>query len=127
MADLVGMAMGVGSGVTSDYKGTFGNDADYGLSVVLSEDVIPGVTTSMLVIGWDEDMAAAVDQDCKTIVDDASGEEENKYGCDAGVALEYHADRIDYERMTELLEMVTEIIEELDAREVLSPQPLEER
>ena len=38
-----------------------------------------------------------------------------------------HADRLDYERMTELLEMVTEIIEDLDAREVLSPQPLEER
>lgn len=80
MFELMGRAVGVGSMVTSDKGGTSGNDANYGFSVALSKDVIPGVSASVLVTGWDEDMAAAVDEDYEDLEVNAEGATEPIWG-----------------------------------------------
>jgi hypothetical protein len=78
MAEIEGKAVGVGSMVTSD--ATSGNDANYGVTLALSEGVVAGLTASVLVTGSDADMAAAVSEDYETVIVDAAAASEPVWG-----------------------------------------------
>jgi hypothetical protein len=77
MAEIEGRAVGVGSMVTSD--ATAGNDANVGLTVGLSEGVVPGLSLSVLVTTSD-DGEAAVDIDYETLEDVDEDAEEPVWG-----------------------------------------------
>ena len=80
MAEIEGKAVGVGSMVTSAKNGTSGNDANFGVSLALSEGVVSGLSASVLVTGSDADMAAAVGQDYENLIDDVADPVEPVWG-----------------------------------------------
>lgn len=96
MAEIEGKAVGVGSMVTN--SSTSGNDANYGVSLALSEGVVSGVNASVLVTGYDADMAAAVDPDLETIVYDDADAVEPVWGLqvDAGYAAEMYGAQVQF-------------------------------